>query len=139
MGLANILRHIIKGLILLPSKRVRNLWRFLFFSALIFFTFLFLVPAPLLPDNALLNWWDKAQHALVFAVLMLLGGIVYPKKLILVLLTLILYGAMIEVLQGFTSWRNGDLLDWYADAVGALLAWAILIFLSKSTSRYSQS
>ena len=121
------------------SRRVRSFWRFLFFSALIFFTFLFLVPVPPLPDDALLNWWDKAQHALVFAVLMLLGGIVYPKKLILVLLTLILYGAMIEVLQGFTSWRNGDLLDWYADAVGALLAWAILIFLSKSTSRYSQS
>ena len=97
------------------------------------------MPVPLLPDDALLNWWDKAQHALVFAVLILLGGIAYPKKLIIILLALILYGAMIEVLQAFTSWRNGDLLDWDADAVGALLAWAIFIFLSKSTSRYSQS
>lgn len=135
MGLANILRHITKGLILPLSKGSRSFSRFLFFSALIFFTFLFLVPTLLLPDNSPLNWWDKAQHALVFAVLMFLGGIAYPKKLILVLLTLILYGVMIEVLQGFTSWRSGDLLDWYADAIGAVFTWMILLFLSISKSR----
>ena len=93
------------------------------------------MPAPLLPDDALLNWWDKAQHAVVFAVLMLLGGATYPKNPFIVLLTLLFYGAMIEVLQALTSWRSGDLLDWYADAVGALFAWMILLFLSISKSR----
>lgn len=135
MGLADILRHLTKGVILPLSKRAMNFWRFLFCLALIFFTILFLVPAPLLPDETLLNWWDKAQHAVVFAVLMVVGGIAYPKKPFIVLLTLLFYGAMIEVLQALTSWRSGDLLDWYADAVGAIFTWALFLFISVTNSR----
>jgi hypothetical protein len=103
----------------------RKYCRPIFWLALLFFTILFLVPAPYLPEDALFHWWDKAQHALVFAILMTLGGIAYPEKMIKVGLGLLLYGANIEALQSLTSWRRGDLLYWYADAMGVILIWIL--------------
>ena len=99
----------------------------MFWLALLIFTILFLVPTPYLPDDALFHWWDKAQHALVFAGLMILGVIAYPKEIIKVASGLLIYGASIEVIQSLTGWRSGDLLDWYADAIGVVLIWITLI------------
>lgn len=69
--------------------------------------------------------WDKANHALAFAVLAVLGGIAYPGRLARVLVALLAYGALIEVLQTFTPDRTGEWLDLLADAVGLLLAWPL--------------
>ena len=68
------------------------------------------------------TWWDKAEHAVAFAVLLIFGTIAYPTRLWLVIVGLILYGGGIEVAQTTTGWRYGDFWDWVADIVGVLLA-----------------
>jgi VanZ family protein len=62
-------------------------------------------------------------------VLMMLGGISYPKAVLRVLMGLILYGAVIEMAQFLTGYRNGDLYDWYADSIGAVVTAVLCNFL----------
>ena len=66
------------------------------------------------------NWWDKAQHALGFAVLTAFGLLAYPKARWRLPWGLLLLGALIEMAQTATGWRQGDWLDLLADAVGIL-------------------
>lgn len=80
--------------------------------------FLSLVPVELLPSA--FNWWDKAQHALGFAVLTVLGLLAYPKVRWWLPWGLLLLGAFIELAQAASGWRRGDWLDLLADAVGIL-------------------
>lgn len=44
---------------------------------------------------------------------------------------LLVYGALVEVLQSFTSYRTFSLLDFVADAAGVLLYWLIFRMLIK--------
>jgi len=83
-------------------------------------TILFLVPQQFV-SSGIFDWWDKAQHALAFGVLMLLGFLAYPRAFWKVAIALILYGVAIEVIQSWTGWRSGEVLDAVADAVGVLL------------------
>jgi len=64
--------------------------------------------------------WDKANHALAFAMLALLGLAAYPAPRARVLWGLIAYGALIEVLQSLTGYRTAEWLDLAADAVGVV-------------------
>jgi VanZ family protein len=89
----------------------------LFWSALAAVVLLSLTPVAHLPPQAF-DVWDKAQHALGFAVLAFLGGAAYPARLSLVWVGLLLLGAAIELAQSATGWRQGDVLDGLADAVG---------------------
>ncbi len=73
-----------------------------------------LPPAPDMPTTG----WDKANHAFGFALLAVLGGLAYPGRAVHVLLGLLAYGAVIEVLQGLTSWRTAEWADLLADAIG---------------------
>lgn len=84
-----------------------------------------LLPATLpLPSTG----WDKANHALAFMVLALLGARCWPESRALVLLGLLAYGGAIELGQTlFTATRMGEWSDLLADALGlgiAALAWA---------------
>jgi len=93
----------------------------------------------MLPDGALFNWWDKAQHALVFAVLMLLGAIAYPSRIFKVAFSLFFYGAVIELLQALTGWRDGDFYNWYADTTGVALIWLLSrIYLAVNSHKTRQ-
>ena len=70
--------------------------------------------------------WDKANHALGFAVLGLLGAVCWPPQRMPVLAGLAAYGAVIEVAQHASGIRFGDWIDWIADVAGlavAFLAW----------------
>lgn len=87
-----------------------------------------LVPVTELPAQAF-NIWDKAQHAAGFMVLTLLGGLAYPRPQGKVLIGLLVYGALIEVAQSATGWRNGDLLDLLADATGVWLGSLVLAII----------
>jgi VanZ family protein len=79
--------------------------------------------------------WDKANHALAFFVLALLGAAAYPRRWRRVLLWLLAYGALIEVLQGLTGWRDAEWLDLLADGVGLALAWPLVRRLATALSR----
>jgi VanZ family protein len=81
--------------------------------------------AALVPPQAIASpvVWDKANHALAFAVLGMLACLGYPERKLPVLLGLVAYGVLIELLQSLTDYRTGDALDVVADGIGLLLGW----------------
>ncbi|GAB3185080.1 VanZ family protein [Hydrogenophaga aquatica] len=82
-----------------------------------------LTPVEHLPPQVF-SIWDKAQHALAFLALSLLGLWAYSRQPRRVLTGLLLLGAAIELAQAATGWRYGEWADLMADAVGVLAgAW----------------
>lgn len=94
-----------------------------FWCSLASLTIASLVPVELLPPQAL-DLWDKAQHALGFAWLALLGVLAYPRQAGAVAAGLMVWGGLIELMQLATGWRYGEWIDWLADAIGVLAVWA---------------
>jgi len=124
MGLASDLQSLKSFIGTAVFDFINIFWRrVVFYLILLFFTVLFLVPTQLLPEEQIFHWWDKAQHAAVFIVLGLFGAIAYPRNTYQIFLGLLFYGALIELLQSLTSWRQGDVYDWYADALGIAIIW----------------
>lgn len=78
-------------------------------------------PAQHLPSTG----WDKANHALAFAVLAVLGLVAYPTRAARVLLGLLAFGAAIEVLQSLTGYRTAEWLDLLADGAGVVAGWPL--------------
>lgn len=70
--------------------------------------------------------WDKADHVVAFVALGLLGLLSWSAHRARVLAGLLAYGVWIEVLQGFTVYRQADWHDVVADAIGLALATLIL-------------
>ncbi len=101
-----------------------------------FCTLLFLLPASGLPA---INIWDKAMHAGVFALLMILALPAYKKNRAAeeIAMLLIAYGLAIEVVQHFIPTRSFSLLDVLADAIGVscILIGAYFIKQKKSKKR----
>ena len=90
-------------------------------------TILSLIPGTAVPGP--LQFWDKAQHALAFALLTVLGGLSYPRHLKMVVLSLLVYGALIELAQAtLTTTRFGDVIDWVADAIGVAAGTVLHIY-----------
>lgn len=94
--------------------------RLLFWTTLVAVLVLSLSPMPVPPP--LHTGWDKANHLAAFVVLGLLGLPSWPPHRWRVLIGLLAYGVLIEVLQGFTDYRQGDWRDVVADALGIGLA-----------------
>ncbi|HEY0885963.1 MAG TPA: VanZ family protein [Ramlibacter sp.] len=78
-------------------------------------------PAQHLPSTG----WDKANHALGFALLAVLGLAAYPARAASVLPGLLAFGAAIEVLQSLTGYRTAEWLDLVADGAGLLAGWPL--------------
>ena len=96
----------------------------LFFSALLGLMVLALLPVEML-TSPVFNWWDKAQHALAFAVLSMLGFAAFPARLGLVALGILFYGVAIELAQLAIGWRFGEWQDVLADITGVMVAWGL--------------
>lgn len=111
-----------------------------FWGCLLGTVFLSLVPVERLPQA--FHWWDKAQHALGFAMLTVLGLLAYPKARRWLPWGLLLLGGFIELAQAATGWRQGDWVDLLADAVGIVavtIAWRLgpsKVRLTASSGRY---
>ena len=103
-------------------RRLTWAWRLLFFLAAAAALAAALVPPEDHPPQLL--GWDKANHALAFAVLMGLGTLGFPGAAPAAMgLVLVLFGGAIELLQATPLvHRDGDLMDVLADAVGVLAA-----------------
>lgn len=102
-----------------------------FWSACLAVAVLSLLPAEQLPAVAF-NWWDKAQHALGFALLGVLGLLGYRQRPLRVVWGLLVFGVLIELAQAATGWRYGDWQDWLADALGVAGAWGLLALWDKA-------
>jgi VanZ family protein len=103
-----------------------NLRKALFWACFLAINILALSPAPYLPPLEIFNWWDKAQHAIAFAVLAVLAVLAYPEASRLrIAFLLIGQGVLIEVLQYYGGYRFGDWQDAVADGVGVLLGLAM--------------
>ena len=50
------------------------------------------------------------------------------------LLTAIALGGLLEILQSFTSYRSAEMADFVADALGAGLAYLLLVRLTQAAS-----
>ena len=109
--------------------------RRIFWLLLLIVIALTLSPIAYLPQQAF-SLWDKAQHALAFATLAALGALAYPRRIGLLVLSLLVFGGAIELAQAATGWRSGDLADWLADSVGLVaglpLAWLSRRVLARS-------
>lgn len=106
-----------------------------FWLALLALTTLSLMPTGLLPPQVF-SLWDKAQHALGFAVLTLLGLLAYPRHLAMLSLLLFVHGGLIELTQAATGWRYGEWLDLLADVIGIALGiglWRVLLKPTQSS------
>jgi VanZ family protein len=103
--------------------RLHTFWRWSFWLLVLVTLWLSLIPADQVPST--FHFWDKAQHALGFAAMALLGLMAYPDRIRLLMLGLVLLGAGIEVAQWMTGWRQGDWLDWLADCVGLVMGAAV--------------
>ena len=74
---------------------------------------------------------DKLLHAFGFFVMTTLGLLGWPRAALRIVLLMLAYGVAMEVGQSFVPARAGDPADWLADAVGTLLAWALVQALAK--------
>jgi VanZ family protein len=96
---------------------------YVFFAGLALTTVLLLIPSYNIPKA--FDFYDKAQHVLVFVTLTVAGLLAFPnvpKHSKAVVLGLICYGGLMEVLQSaLTTTRHGEWLDWLTDGVGILV------------------
>lgn len=116
-----------------PTTR---LWRLAFGALLLIVMALSLLPVGAeLPSTG----WDKTNHLLAFAMLACLGCLAFPQRIRPVLIGLLLYGALIEVLQSLTSYRFAEWGDLLADTIGMLPGWALARQVGRFTARRSTS
>lgn len=121
------------GAISVKKSNRTALWKWAFGSvALVVLVLALMPPVPHMPTTG----WDKANHLLAFAVLAWLGSHAYPQRLALVLSGLLAYGALIEILQSFTTYRSTDWHDLLADGLGLVLGW--LRITMNSTADYDR-
>jgi len=78
-------------------------------------------PVPQMPTTG----WDKSNHMLGFATLMLLGRWAYLGRTAVMVSGLLAYGASIELLQSLTPFRFAEWGDLLADAIGIFAGWAV--------------
>ena len=89
-----------------------------------------LSPTEVLPQE-IFSIWDKAQHALAFAGLMVLGLWAYPLRGKYLAAGLMAYGLGIELAQTATGWRFGEAADLLADAVGVAAVWGLSLMFKR--------
>ena len=113
-----------------------TLFKVVFWITLTILTYLFLVPQQYLASE-IFDWWDKLQHSLAFGMLTILGILAYgnnKQKIDRIVVYLVIYGALIEVMQSLSGWRYGEFRDWLADIIGIALAWLVFLYLKRHPS-----
>ncbi|WP_233131566.1 VanZ family protein [Tenacibaculum holothuriorum] len=79
---------------------------------------------------------DKIEHAIAYFVLTItwLFAFIHHKNKILIIISCLFYGIIIEVLQAtITTYRTGDYYDILANSTGILLAYLIFCFFNKKS------
>ena len=105
-----------------------TVWLWAFISCALAVLVLALVPSP---PPMITTGWDKSNHLLALGVMAWLGCKAFPQRLTIVLPGLLAYGVLIEIMQSFTPNRSAEWLDLFADCLGILLGWMLILFLTK--------
>lgn len=101
-----------------------------FVFGLVLATVLLLIPSYAVPK--VLDFYDKAQHGLMFSVLTIAGLLAHSQRVKSVCLGLCFYGGLMEVLQStMTTTRHGDWFDWLADSVGIIVGLGVYLFFRR--------
>ena len=97
----------------------KNQYKILFFIATLSILTLAIIPN----GGGIDTGWDKANHFIAFFTLSLLLNRASStlSKRIRNMLSLILFGLLIEVLQYFISYRSASLRDVMADGIGIMV------------------
>jgi VanZ family protein len=92
--------------------------------ACVILLYLTLAPGKDVPGVGLI--WDKAEHAIAWAVLTGAGLLLSTKRRWAIPLFAFLFGAAVEILQAVMPLgRDGDVMDLIADTVGIVTAWLV--------------
>ena len=106
----------------------------LFAIACCVIAWLSLSPVEALPQG--LTFWDKAEHALAYLGLSLLGAWAFPNRLGRLAVGLFLGGVGVEILQSTMGLgRQGDPLDAVANSTGIAVGLLIALFLRRLQRR----
>lgn len=115
------------------SSTLHRLLRASFVLALGAVFVLALLPAPDL--GKFVSWQDRIEHALLFLVLALWGLAAWPRRTAAVAVGLLAYGVAMEVAQSFTTYRQGDIWDVAADALGVGVGVSVVLALAQRRQR----
>jgi VanZ family protein len=77
------------------------------------------------PDRLPTTGWDKTNHLLAFVTLAVLGRQAHRARPVRLAAGLVLFGGLIELLQGLTGYRSAEWIDWLADILGIGLGWLL--------------
>jgi len=83
------------------------------------------------------TYLDKVEHAIAYTTLSFFWLLTFgltKKKILLVILICVIFGAFIEVLQKTTSYRTFDYVDMIANTIGVLIGYLIFIFFTKKNN-----
>ena len=91
-----------------------------------------LAPSKDVPGSDLI--WDKAAHAITWAILAGSGYVLAPRRLRAITVFAIALGAAIEIAQANMGFgREGDWRDWAADTLGVAVALAVYALIRRLT------
>jgi len=107
------------------SLRLSKAWFTLGWFMVCVLVYLSLNPSP--PELPEFPLSDKAIHLLSYAWIMLWFGFIYKpgEKYLLIGLTLILLGVILEILQGASGYRSMEALDASANGLGVFAGWLV--------------
>ena len=96
-------------------------------GVLMLFTVVVLMLLPLRAPNVAPAYSDWFAHALVFCILMIwFSGILQRSYRWAIFAGLLLFGALLELLQSFIDWRSGEFLDLVFNTIGLLIGWVLV-------------
>jgi len=110
-----------------PRLKLSRLWWVVGWVIVVFITISCLEPPRYVPD---LHTSDKVEHAAAyFGMTFWFGGLVRPRRYLILAFWMLLFGAGIEVAQGLMGLgRSADVWDFTADAVGIAMA-LVLVYI----------
>jgi VanZ family protein len=112
---------------LLIIQSIKKYWKLLTFFLSIIIIFLSLNPFLKAPD---FHESDKTFHLIAYFMLAIPTGIEKPKRWVLLVFILIIFGGFIEIIQPYFN-RYGEWLDFFANTLGVILGFSSGVIINK--------